>query len=68
MLDGRSEIVEEIKKCPTDLQRHLVERMQALFSNNPFREALSGQMPGDAASQARIPRIIQRVKEIAEII
>lgn len=68
VLDGRSEIVEEIKKCPPDLRHHLVECMKSLFCNNAFREALPGQMPGDAASQARIPRIIQKVKEIAEII
>lgn len=68
VLDGRPEIVEEITNCPPELRHHLVECFQALLAGNGFREALPGQMPGDAASQARIPRIIQRIKEIAEII
>lgn len=65
VLDGRPEIVEEITNCPPELRRHLVESFQVLLDDNSFRDALPGQMPGDAASQARIPRIIQRVKEIA---
>jgi hypothetical protein len=65
ILDGRSELVEEISNATDNLQAHLAGRFQALLNNPRFREALQGNMPPDNASQARVPIILERMRKIA---
>lgn len=67
VLDGRPEVRDEVAQASDDLRQHLVERFQALLGDRRFREALSGHMPGDEASQARVPIILARIQHIAEI-
>jgi hypothetical protein len=65
VIDGRPEIVEQVWHCDNKLRDHLQARLAALLKDDRFLEALSGHMPGDAGSQARVPIIIQRLKAIA---
>jgi predicted nucleotidyltransferase len=65
VLDGRPEVVEEVRNCDSLLRAHLQERLTALLQEARFLEALPGHMPGDTASQARVPIIIERLKAIA---
>lgn len=67
VVDGRPELVEEIKNATDNLKAHLAERFQALVDNPRFREALPGNMPPDEASQERVPIILDRIKEIAAL-
>ncbi len=64
VLDGRPEVVEEIRQCESTLREHLQNRLAALLKESRFLEALPGHMPGDAASQARVPIIVERLKAI----
>lgn len=64
VLDGRQEIVEEVRKCKPVLRDLLQEYMSGLLKDDRFIEALPGHMPGDAGSQARVPTILQRLKAI----
>jgi predicted nucleotidyltransferase len=64
VLDGRPEIVKEISQAATDLRLHLAARFLALKNNGAFIEALPGHMPSGTASQARVPIIIERIKQI----
>lgn len=66
VLDGRPEVVEEIRRCDSVLRAHLQVCLTALLKEQRFLEALPGHMPGDDASQARVPIIITRLKAIAE--
>ncbi len=65
VLDGRPEVVEEIRQCESTLREHLQDRLAALLKESRFLEALPGHMPGDAASQARVPIIVERLRAIA---
>ena len=65
VLDGRPEVVDEIRQCESTLREHLQNCLAALLRESRFVEALPGHMPGDAASQARVPIIIKRLKAIA---
>ena len=65
ILDGRSEVLDEIGQAPDELRVHLAQRFQKLLDNQRFREALPGNMPPDEASQARVPIIMERMSEIA---
>lgn len=67
VLDGRHEVVREIEQARITLQQHLVESFRELLENPRFLEALSGHLPPDGASQSRVPIILSRMKEIAEM-
>jgi predicted nucleotidyltransferase len=66
VLDGRPEIVDEVKQADKALREHLTARFTALLSIRNFVEVLSGHLPGDAASQVRTPLILERITAIAE--
>ena len=65
LLDGRLEVVDEVRQCELTLREHLQNRLAALLTESRFLEALPGHMPGDAASQARVPIIVERLKALA---
>ncbi|MHB1348709.1 MAG: hypothetical protein ACYCYR_02440 [Desulfobulbaceae bacterium] len=67
ILDGRPEVAEEVGQASPELRAHLARRFRELLENPDFREALPGNMPTDAASQARVPIIVQRMRTIATL-
>ena len=67
VLDGRPEVVGEIGQARIALRRHLVEGFRELLVSHRFREALSGHLPPDEASQSRVPTILSRIEQIAEL-
>jgi predicted nucleotidyltransferase len=67
VLDGRPEVVREIGQVRIKLRRHLVENFRELLESPRFHEALSGHLPPDGASQSRVPTILSRMKQIAEL-
>jgi hypothetical protein len=67
LIDGRGEVVEEVGQAPDDLRTYLVTAFQNLQENPLFMEALPGHLPGDAASQQRLPMLERRIREISEL-
>lgn len=65
VLDGRPEVVEEVRHSGAALREHLENRIADLLKEMRFLDALPGHMPGDAASQARVPRIIERLRAMS---
>lgn len=66
VLDGRPSIVDEIKQADPELASELSVRFLELLRNRRFVEAVSGHMPADEASQARVSLIVEIMKRIAE--
>lgn len=66
VLDGRPEIVNEVKQVDEALRKHLMTRFAALLRDTKFVTALPGHLPGDTASQARVPLVMERITEIVE--
>lgn len=66
VLDGRQEVIEEVRQSEPALREHLESRFVDLLKETRFLDALPGHMPGDTASQARVPRIIERLKVMSE--
>lgn len=64
VLDGNLEVVEEVAQAPNDIQAYLANEMSALLADEDFRDALPGHLPGDTASQQRVPLILERMREI----
>lgn len=67
VLDGRSEIVAEIKSAETKLQAHLGKMFQVWLQSRDFRNALPGMLAPDIASQDRLPIVLLRMESIAKI-
>lgn len=65
VIDGRPEIADDVAKADADVQAYLADQFNALLNNNDFLDALPGHLPGDTASQQRLPIIMARIEEIA---
>jgi len=65
VLDGRQTIVDEVAVCPSPLRAHLASKFTKLLADDAFQDALPGHLLGDAASQARLPLILNRIKQIS---
>jgi hypothetical protein len=66
VLDGRSLIVDEVKRAEPDLVRELSERFHELMQNTRFIDSVSGHLPADETSQARVAVVLDKIKSIAE--
>ncbi|MCX5830935.1 MAG: hypothetical protein NT140_03440 [Deltaproteobacteria bacterium] len=67
VLDGRPEIIAEIRSSSEELQTFLADTFCGFLAQEGFRDALPGHLPPDWASQERLPRLIERLEEISEI-
>lgn len=67
VIDGRPELIDEIKTVGVELRRYIADAMNSLLGESDFMDALPGQLPGDAASQARLPELIRRMRSIAQL-
>jgi hypothetical protein len=65
VVDGRSELYDEIQRIPNDAREYLQEEIETLISNREFVDAIPFHLRPDAASQARVPLIIERLRRIA---
>lgn len=66
VIDGRSDIIEEIETDDTELAKHLAQRATLLLGDPGFDQALPGLLPPDPGNQARVPRVRQRLAAIAD--
>jgi len=67
VIDGREEIQDEINHSSNDLKSFLSSEIKILLKSKSFMTAIPGQLPGDAASQARLPDLLQRLRLIVDI-
>ncbi len=67
VVDGRDELVEECRRLDEELKDYLRGWMRRLLVTPAFRDALPGHLPGDAASQARLPDLIDKLRLLAEL-
>ena len=67
MVDGRLELQQEIDQADGELRRYIVAEFNALLEDRDFLMALAGHLPGDAASQARLPELISRMRAIGKM-
>lgn len=68
IVDGRPEFKAELDSAPMLIRKFIVERMKQLFQDQAFHECLSGHLPPDFGSQARLPQLVQRLRKLAEYV
>lgn len=66
VLDGRPEIVNEVRQSDPGLAKELLERFRTLLQEPGFIDAVSGHMPTDETSQARVSIILTTIKKLAD--
>jgi hypothetical protein len=68
VLDGRPEIVDEVGSADSKLQIELGRRFKELLVDDRFTDAVSGHMPTDETSQARVSIILRTMNKISCIV
>lgn len=63
IVNGRSELVDEIRSAPEDVQSYISEHVGSLLAERRFRDALPGHLRPD---EARTPIVIERLVRISE--
>lgn len=59
--------MKEIEETPRDLRRYVIRSIQNLWETPSFQEALSGHLPPDAASEARLLGLRRGLRDIAAL-
>ena len=67
VIDGRPSLMDEARCSSEELRMYLSGQMKTLHKTPEFLDALAGHLPGDRASQARLPALIERIAQLAQI-
>jgi hypothetical protein len=67
VVDGRAELVGEIRAAEGDVRSYLAKEIKKLLSIRAFNGASPGHVPPGAVSQERVGTIISRLEEIASL-
>lgn len=67
VIDGRDEFIDECRRVVEELKDYLRKWMRRLLATPAFLDALPGHLPGDAASQARLPDLTDKLRLLAEL-
>ncbi|ATC63131.1 hypothetical protein CMV30_03705 [Nibricoccus aquaticus] len=68
VIDGQEKIVAEVDAGPAGLREYVFKSVRDLLRNSSFLEALAGHLPGDSASQRRLPGLRNKLRGIADLI
>jgi hypothetical protein len=67
VIDGRPSIVDDVRAASPEVRAYLAVEFARLLAIPAFQDALPGHLMGDAASQARLPILLSRLREICRI-
>lgn len=65
VIDGRAEIVGEVRSAPPDVRTFIASEFQQLLAAPSFVDALRGFLMPDDANQARLPMLLERLTALA---
>lgn len=57
----------EVRGAPAPLRHFVAKAVQVLLKDEDFLEALPGHLPGDPASQRRLPSLRTKLTQIAQL-
>lgn len=67
VIDGRMELMSEIRAAEKDVRIYIASAIAGMLRDRAFVDAMPGHLPSDAASQARLPALVQRLQAIANL-
>jgi predicted nucleotidyltransferase len=65
VVDGRRELLDEAMAAGEALRKYLAQEFRLLLAHADFVEALAAHLPGDRASQARLPALRSKLERLA---
>ena len=65
VIDGRASIESDVASSPASVRTYLADQFTAMLADRDFVDAVAGHLPGDSASQARLPLVLSRLRAIA---
>jgi hypothetical protein len=68
VIDGRAELVAETAVSSPDLRGYLSETFRVFLNDEDFLDALSGHLYSDAASQARVSLVGERMLAVSHMV
>jgi predicted nucleotidyltransferase len=66
VVDGRSSLQDEVTSSSALLREYVASQVRALIANLDFVDIVAGHLPGDSASQARLPGVVARLRALAD--
>lgn len=66
LIDGRDEIVGEIKNAPNDVRLYIADKIKGWLENDRFINALPGHL-GNGANHGRLGIVLERLKDISDL-
>jgi hypothetical protein len=67
VIDGRDSLLSECRESPRELRAYLSEQFSRLLGSPAFVDALPGHLPGDMASQQRLPELLMKLRDLAAL-
>ena len=67
VIDGRENIIDEVNNAPKELRGYVIESIRRLMAVRAFVDALPSHVPGDQASQGRLPGLRGKLRAIAAL-
>ncbi len=67
VVDGRPALVDELRSSPEELRSYVTKEISSLLDTPEFLDALPGHLPGDSASQSRVPALTELFERIAQL-
>lgn len=65
VVDGRPALIEELRGAPEALRTYIAMEIASLLDTPQFVDAVPGHLPGDSASQSRVPIVINLLEAMA---
>lgn len=66
VIDGRPELVEEVRASPSNLRAYLSRKFGSLLGDQRFLDGVPGHLPPDDASQERLGIVLDRMQALAD--
>ena len=67
VVDGREELAREVGETEEDVRRYVASEVKKILDTSAFLDALPGYLLPDAASQARITVLLERLRKLAAL-
>ncbi len=67
VIDGRDELIAEVNASDKALRQYIGEQFRGLLETPAFQDALPGYLPGDSASQARLPELMEKLRLLEKL-
>jgi hypothetical protein len=67
VIDGRDELLRELTVAEPTVRAYIASSLRTFLASPDFIDALPGHLPGDAASQDRLPLLQERLERLARL-